>query len=49
MLARQLAMLENREMRSGTNVLDAMTKEDVQRLNTWIAELDALIDEHRAK
>jgi len=46
MLRRQLEMLESGKMRSGTNVIDATTKEDIARTQSWIAELDALIAEH---
>jgi hypothetical protein len=46
MLAHQLQMMESGEMRSGTNVLNATTKQDIARLRSWIAELDALITEH---
>ena len=45
MLVRQLEMLESGEMRTGTNVLDATTKQDTERVRSWIAELDALIAE----
>jgi hypothetical protein len=38
LLARQLEMLENGKMRSGTNVLDATTKQDIARLRSWIAD-----------
>ena len=46
MLAHQLEMLESGEMHTGTNVLDATTKQDIARLRSWIAELDALIAKH---
>jgi hypothetical protein len=46
LLARQLDMLERGEMHSGTNVPDSTTKQDIKRLTSWIAELDALIAEH---
>jgi hypothetical protein len=46
LLARQLQMHESGEMRTGTNVLDATTTQDIARVRSWIAELDALIAEH---
>jgi hypothetical protein len=46
MLARQLQMLESGEMRAGTTVLNVHTEQDIQRLRSWIAELDELLAEH---
>jgi hypothetical protein len=46
MLARQLEMLESGDMHSGTSALDTTTRQDIARLRSWIAELDALIAEH---
>jgi hypothetical protein len=46
MLARQLRMLESGEMRTGTTVLNVHTEQDIQRLRSWIAELDELLTEH---
>jgi hypothetical protein len=45
-LAVQLEMLESGKMRTGTNVLDATTKQDIARLHSWIAEFDGLIAKH---
>jgi hypothetical protein len=46
MLARQLQMLESGEMRTRTTVLNVHTEQDIQRLKSWIAELDELLAEH---
>jgi hypothetical protein len=46
MLATQLGWLESGRMRTGTNIPDSTTKEDIARLRSWIAELDGLIAEH---
>jgi hypothetical protein len=43
MLARQLELLESGEMRTGTDVLGNMVKEDTERTRSWLAELDMLI------
>jgi hypothetical protein len=43
LLARQLELLESGEMRTGTDILGHMVKEDTERTKSWIAELDALI------
>jgi hypothetical protein len=46
MLALQLDWLESGKMRTGTNISDSTTKQDIARLRSWIAELDALIAEY---
>lgn len=46
MLGHQLEMMESGEMHTGTNVLDATTKQDIARVRSWITELDTLIAEH---
>jgi hypothetical protein len=46
MLATQLEWLESGKMRTGTNIPDSTTKEDIARLRSWIDELDGLIAEH---
>jgi hypothetical protein len=46
MLALQLDWLESGKMRTGTNIPDSTTKQDIARLRSWIAELDALIAEY---
>jgi hypothetical protein len=46
MLATQLEWLESGKMRTGTNIPDSTTKEDIARLRSWIAELDDLIADH---
>ena len=43
LLARQLEMLERGVMHSGTNVPDSTTQQNIQRVKSWIAELDTLI------
>jgi hypothetical protein len=45
-LAVQLELLESGKMRTGTNVLDATTQQDIARLHSWIADLDGLVAEH---
>jgi hypothetical protein len=44
--ARQLELLESGEMRTGTDILGNMVKEDTERTKSWIAELDVLIAEY---
>jgi hypothetical protein len=46
MLATQLEWLESGRMRTGTNVSNATTQQDIARLREWIAELEGLIAEH---
>jgi len=46
MLAQQLEMLETGQMRTGTDVLGNMVKNDTERTKSWIAELDALIADY---
>lgn len=48
MLARQLEMLDSGEMSSGTDARNVLTKQDIERLKAWIAELDVLIGEARS-
>jgi hypothetical protein len=43
MLATQLEWLESGRMRTGTNVSNATTQQDIARLREWIAELEGLI------
>ena len=46
LLARQLDMLKRGAMRSGTNKPDSTTEQDIKRVKSWIAELDALLAKH---
>jgi hypothetical protein len=46
MLANQLHWMESGKMRTGTNIPNATTTQDIARLRSWIAELDALIAEY---
>jgi hypothetical protein len=46
MLALQLEWLEAGYMRNGSNPRDSTTNQDIARLRSWIAELDALMTEH---
>jgi hypothetical protein len=46
MLTTQLEWLESGQMRTGTNISDATTQQDITRLRGWIAELEELIAEN---
>jgi hypothetical protein len=46
LLAQQVEMLESGKPRTGTNVPDVTTGQDIQRIRSWIAQLNALISEH---
>jgi polysaccharide deacetylase 2 family uncharacterized protein YibQ len=45
-LARQLQMLENGTMHTGTSILGSTTNETIARVKSWIKNLDELLAEY---